>query len=317
MTEKNMRNKIIFGAVLLAAVFAVAIIFYRRDKKVGDMETSKIKVVTTLFPLYDIARNIGGEKAEVALLLPPGMEAHSFEPRPSDIIRINEADVFVYTGKFMEPWAEDIINGAVNKNLVTVDASRGVKMIAGVFHDSDEPVGSLDSHIWLDFDNARKMAENIKEVFIAKDAGNALFYERAAADYEGRLSEFDLKYFEAFSNCENKEIIYGGHYAFGYMANRYGLKYSAAQGISPDSEPTASDLISLIDQIKKNNVKYIFYEELSSPKIAEIIAGETNTKMLLLNAAHNLTKDQFEKNVSFFDILENNLENLKVGLGCW
>src|SRR4030042_3394042 len=113
----------------------------------------KLKVITTLFPLYDMAKRIGADKADVSLLLPPGVEAHSFEPKPSDIVKINEADIFVYTGKFMEPWAEDVIKGVANNNLIVVDASRGAKMVTGVFHDAEEPAGSLDPHIWLDFDN--------------------------------------------------------------------------------------------------------------------------------------------------------------------
>ena len=111
-------------------------------------------------------------------------------------------------------------------------------------------------------------------------------------------------------------IVYGGHYAFGYLAKRYGLRYLAAQGVAPDAEPTAKDLVRLIEQIKKNNIRYVFYEELTSPKIAETIARETNAKILLLNAAHNVTKDQFERGVSLFEILNTDLEQLKIGLEC-
>ncbi len=117
--------------------------------------------MTTLFPLYDFAKNIGKTKVEVSLLLPPGIEAHSFEPKPSDLVKVNEADVFIYTGKFMEPWAQDIIKSVTNKNLIIVDASKGTKMIHGVFQGAHEPAGSLDPHIWLDFDNAKIMVGTI------------------------------------------------------------------------------------------------------------------------------------------------------------
>jgi zinc transport system substrate-binding protein len=284
-------------------------------KSAGDGR-HKVKVITTLFPLYDMARNIGAEKADVSLLLPPGVESHSFEPTPGDIVKINEADVFVYTGKFMEPWAEGIIKGAANKKLIVVDASRGTKMIPGVFHDEDEPAGSLDPHIWLDFDNAKIILGNILEAFQRSNSADKGFYERKADDYSGKLAELDSVYRTALAVCKKKEIIYAGHYAFGYLANRYGIKYLAAQGVSPNAEPTAKDLGKLVEQIKKDKVKYIYYEELTSPKIAETIAGETGAKMLMLNAAHNLAKDQFEKGISFFDILRNDLDNLKIGLEC-
>jgi len=276
----------------------------------------KLKVVTTLFPLYDMAKNIGADKAEVSLLLPPGVEPHSFEPKPSDIVKINEADIFIYTGKFMEPWAEDIIKGVVNKNLIIVNASCGTKMIPAVFHDSAEPAGSLDPHIWLDFDNAKIMVKNILEAFQSKDPVNRDFYKQKANDYANKLTELDTSYKTALATCKNKEIVYGGHYAFGYLAKRYGLKYLSAQGISPDAEPTANDLIKLVEQIKKDKIQYVFYEELTSPRIAETIASETNAKMLMLNAAHNLSKNQFDQGLSFFDILKRDLDNLRVGLEC-
>ena len=146
-----------------ALVFLVAL---RNSKPAEKAPSHKIKVVTTLFPLYDFAKNIGREKVEVSLLLPPGVEAHSFEPKPSDLVKVNEADVFIYTGKFMEPWAEDIIKSVTNKNLIIVDSSQGTKMIPGVFHDADEPAGSLDPHIWLDFDNAKIIVGNILHALV-------------------------------------------------------------------------------------------------------------------------------------------------------
>ena len=298
--------------------FVIILVTLSCEKKGGKVTTGekKLKVITTLFPLYDMAKNIGDDKAEVSLLLPPGVEAHSFEPKPSDIVKINQADIFVYTGKFMEPWADDVIKGAVNKNLLVVDASRGTKMIVGVFHDVDEPTGSLDPHIWLDFDNAKIMVKNIVQAFQFKDSADANFYEQKANDYSTKLTELDTSYKKGLATCKSKEIVYGGHYAFGYPARRYGLRYLAAQGVSPDAEPTANDLVRLVEQIKKNKIRYIFYEELTSSKIAETIAGETNAKMLLLNAAHNLSRDQFDQGLSFFDILKRDLENLRVGLEC-
>lgn len=303
-------------AVICTIAFLWALSSCKPTNKSASEGQYKIKVVTTLFPLYDMAKYIGADKAEVSLLLPPGIEAHSFEPKPSDIVKINQADIFVYIGKFMEPWAEGIIKSVENKNLIVVDASRDTKMIPGVFHDADEPAGSFDPHIWLDFDNAKTMVRNIAQAFQSKDSANKSFYEQKADEYGNKLSELDSAYKNTLTACKSKEIIYAGHYAFGYLANRYGLKYLAAQGVSPDAEPTAKDLVNLVKQIKKDKVEYVFYEELTSPKIAETIAGETRAKLLLLNAAHNLAKDEIEKGVSFFDILKRDLDNLTVGLEC-
>ena len=303
--------------VVLLIIIILLVSLISCAKKGGEsVQIKKLKVITTLFPLYDMAKSIGSDKAEVSLLLPPGVEAHSFEPKPSDVVKINRADVFVYTGKFMEPWAEEIIKCAVNKDLIVVDASRGTKMIPGVFHDADEPIGSPDPHIWLDFDNAKIMVKNIMQAFQLKDGDNKNFYEQKTVDYSNKLTELDNMYKTTLGACKNKKIVYGVHYAFGYMVKRYGLKYLAAQGGSPNAEPTANDLIKLVKQIKRDKIRYIFYEELTSPRIAETIAGETKVKMLLLSAAHNLSRDQFEQGFSFFDILKKDLENIRIGLEC-
>ena len=311
-----MKTKSIMRTVICLIFLLAALSSCKPASKSADGRQHKIRVVATLFPLYDMARNIGGDKAEISLLLPPGMEAHSFEPKPGDIMMVNEADIFIYTGKFMEPWAEGIIKSTANKKLIVIDASHGTKMIPSEFHDADGPAGSLDPHIWLDFDNAKVMVGNIAQAFLVKDSTNKSFYEQKAGDYNNKVTELDSVFKTTLSSCQSREIVYGGHYAFGYLANRYGLKYLAAQGVSPDSEPTARDLVRLVKQIRKNRTKYVFYEELTSPKVAETIAGETSAKMLLLNAAHNLSKDQFETGVSFLDILKHDLDNLKVGLEC-
>jgi zinc transport system substrate-binding protein len=308
-------KKIIFVAGILLIV-AGALYLATSSKTASQVSSEKLTVVTTIFPLYDFAKAIGGERAEVSLLLPPGVEAHSFDPKPSDIAKINNASIFVYTGSFMEPWAEDIIRGANNKNLKVVDASTGITLIPGIFHDEYEPAGANDPHIWLDMANDQRIVQTIAAAFSAQDPENIAYYETRAAAYQEFLKALDLQYQTTLANCVSREIVYGGHYAFGYLARRYNLEYLAAQGVSPDAEPTAQDLVNLVDQIKDNNIKYVFYEELSSPKIAETIAQETGAKMLLLNAAHNLSREDLAANKTFLQIMEENLNNLKTGLQC-
>ncbi len=316
MNKRKRDIKKTFFVIGIIASIILGIVIVSSGAERLQSNSQKIKIVTTLFPLYDFVKNVGGNKVEVSLLLPPGVEAHSFEPKPGDIVNINEADVFIYTGKSMEPWVDSVIKGASNKKMIIIDASIGIKMIPAVFRDNDEPTGSIDPHIWLDFDNDKIIIQAIAKALSQKDPVNADFYQRNASEYQDKLSALDEEYTTGLSKCKSMEVIYGGHYAFGYLAKRYNLKYLAAQGISPDAEPTANDLIQLIDQIKKDNIQYVFYEELITPKIAEILANETNAKLLLLNAGHNITKDDFENGVSFLSIMEKNLTNLRIGLRC-
>ncbi|MFA6433691.1 MAG: zinc ABC transporter substrate-binding protein [Elusimicrobiales bacterium] len=313
-----MRNRtLLITCLLIASIAAIAALaVFRRSTAVAPAGARRLKVVATIFPLYDMARFIGGGKAEVSLLLPPGVEAHSFEPKPGDMARISEADIFIYTGKFMEPWAEDLIKGVAAGGLLAVDAGRGIKLMREPGQERGKSEAAPDPHIWLDFDNAKAMAGNIAAAFEAKDPAGREAYRRAYAAYERGLSALDAAYASGLSACRTREIIYGGHYAFGYPARRYGLKYLAAQGLSPDSEPTARDLAALVEQVKKDGVKFIFYEELASPRIAGTVASETGAEMLPLSAAHNLTREQLSRGVSFFDILQSDLESLKTGLEC-
>ena len=285
-------------AAILAALFFLAVSVQ------PAAAAPKLRVITTLFPIYDMARQIGADKADVSLLLPPGVEPHSFEPKFGDIVRINRADVFIYTGPLMEPWVADLLKGTVNKDLVVIEAGRGVKIVGH------------DPHIWLDFDNAKIMVRNIAGAFETRDGGNERTYEQNAAVYERKLSALDESFRLGLGHCRVRQIVYGGHYAFGYLARRYGLKYLAAQGLSPDAEPTVDDLTRLVKQIRREKIKSIFYEELTSPKIAETIAGETGARLLLLNGGHNVTRDQLKNGITFFDILQADLNNLELGMEC-
>lgn len=314
---KNSRLQKLSISLLALAVIGSALWLMARSRSAVPEETdTRLRIVTTLFPLYDLARQIGGPETQVSLLLPPGIEAHSFEPKPTDIAKIANADIFIYTGKAMEPWAEKILRGLDNKKLKAIDSSAGLTLLPAVFHDADEPAGAADPHLWLDFSNDQKLAETFAAAMAAADPLHGEDYAKRAAALKERLAGLDADYRTSLADCQEKTIIYGGHYAFGYLAARYGLRYLAAQGIAPDAEPTAKDLAALIDQIKKDKVDYVFYEELSSPKIAETLAQETQAKLLFLNAAHNLSRDQFDRGLGFIEIMKNNLQTLKTGLHC-
>lgn len=316
----------------LFVFFAGVSLVFAQDSK------GKLDVTATLFPAYDFARQVGKDKVNVFLLLPPGVEAHTFEPKPRDMSRINKAGVFIYTGKYMEPWAEDMLKGISNKNLVVVDSSAGIELMDEDGHDEGEEDdgeeahgedggheheerghhrGGKDPHIWLDLGNAGIMVDNIAAAFAEKDPANKDFYLANALEYKLKLEDLDRRFREAFVTAKHKTIIYGGHFAFGYFARRYGLKYdSPYEGFSPNAEPGPKAIAQLIDKLKKSGIKYIYYEELLDPKIARTVARETGAKMELLHGAHNVSRDDLERGVTFIDIMEGDLEKLKVGLEC-
>jgi len=285
----------------------------------------KLRVITTLFPLYDFSREVAGDRAEVILLLPPGMEPHGFEPKPEDLFRVSKADIFIFTDKYMEPWAVDLVKKVGNSKLLVVDAGKSAKFLPAVGaddhdgekgdHGHDHGEG-MDPHIWLDFANARQMVENIAGAMAVKDPANRKYYLDRAASYNKRLAALDERFRESLAGCGTRQFLHGGHYAFGYLANRYGLNYKAAYAASANAEPTPRKIAGLITQIESDGLKYIFYEELITPTVAEAIARESGAKLLKLHGAHNIARDELEAGVTFISLMEKNLENLKVGLQC-
>ncbi|MBT0652222.1 metal ABC transporter substrate-binding protein [Geomobilimonas luticola] len=283
----------------------------------------KVQVVTTIFPLYDFARVVGGDRVEVVLLLPPGVEPHSFEPTPEDMVRISRAGLFVYTNPYMEPWVAGLLKGIDRQRLTVVDASAGVSYLPAAGEDNGHDVnegghhhGGMDPHVWLSIPNARKMVENIAAALGTKDPTNAAFYRQNAAVYEQKLTELDRKFQVGLGNCRTRRFLHGGHYAFGYLADHYGLQYVSAYAISADAEPRPRKLVEMIALMRSSGTRYIFYEELISPRVAETIARETGATLLRLNGVHNLSRDELQGGATYLSLMEQNLVNLRTGLQC-
>ena len=321
-----------FISLLIIAILLVA----GCTNIVKQDSSEKTSVITTLFPLYEFAKEVGKDKVEVTLLLPPGAEAHTFEPKPSDIQKINNADMFLYVGAGMEPWAHDIVEGTNNKKLTLLDASSKVTLLKSEEHEHEEHGheaeeeheteleeheeehnhGEYDPHIWLDFENDQKIVNAIADSLSQKDPANKDFYLKNAQEYNAKLAKLHTDYISSLSNCKQKEFISGGHNAFSYLAHKYGLETISAFGISPDSEPTPQKIKEIVDLTKEHGIKYIYFEKLINPKMAETIASEAGAKTLVLNPAHNLQKEQLQQGMTFISLMEENLENLKIGLEC-
>lgn len=294
-------KKRLFLSLVIILITLTSLILWK--KPVKENQSSKISVVTTIFPLYDFVRQVGGDKVEVQLLLPPGVEAHHFEPTPQTLLMVNRSNLLVYTSSQMEPWVTDILS--------SLDQTKNTILAAG---QKTKQLGT-DPHVWLDFENTQIMVENIAQALIQQDPIHADFYRNNANQYQQQLQQLDQQY-QILLRCPQNTIVYGGHYALGYLANRYHLVYLAAQGMASEAEPTAEDLVNLINQVKQNNIQYIFYEELTSPKVAQTLAQETGAQLLLLSAAHNLSQEDLTRGKTFMQIMRENLNNLKQGLSC-
>lgn len=176
-------------------------------------------------------------------------------------------------------------------------------------HDSEDP------HIWLDPQNAIIMVNNILEGLIQIDPSNESFYRNNAQAYIQELLTLDAAFVDLFEKAKTNTIIYGGHFAFGYLANRFNLTIlSPYTGFSPDAEPTAQAIAQLIDTMKDLQIDTIYFEELVDPKTARVLSEQTGASMLLLHGAHNLTTEERASNLTFIEIMYENIEHLKTGL---
>ncbi|MEN6330573.1 MAG: zinc ABC transporter substrate-binding protein [Smithella sp.] len=284
---------------------------------------NKIQVIATIFPIYDMARNIGGDKVTVTMLLPPATDVHNYELKPGEIVKISKADLFLYLNMELEHWARKVIAATSSRTkLLPVETGSGVTMLPLSGNDEDEGeaghhhASKFDPHIWLDFTNAQRMADNIASALVKIDRRNSDYYLKNAAEYKNKLALLDNKFRTELTECKSRTILHAGHRAFAYLANRYGLKYYSAYNVSADSEPEPRKIMALIQQIKDTKIRYIYSEDLMNPRLAQTIAKETGAGLLKLNNGHTVSKADLSQGISFLSLMEENLVNLKKGLQC-
>lgn len=272
---------------------------------------NKLEVCTSFYAMYDFTKKIGGDKINAVNLVPSGTEPHDWEPSSSDVIRLEKADVFIYNGAGMESWADKVLASLENKKLKAVEASQGISLI----HSSDANGNNErdDPHVWLDPENAKAELKNIRDALIHADTANQSTYLQNYDKYAAEFDRLDGEYRKAAEKMQNKNLVVS-HQAFGYLCGAYGLTQVPIEGLSPDSEPDPKRMTEIIEFVRKNKVKAIFFEDLVSPKVAESIAGQTGAKALRLNPLEGLTEEEQAKGEDYVSVMEQNLNTLKEAL---
>lgn len=306
--------------VLITFFIIIGIIFIALGNTNSNTQTTeKITVVTSLFPQYDFVKQIGKEKVDVQILLPPGSESHTYEPTPKDIVNINEADMFIFTNDIMEPWADKITN-SIDSNTVIVQAAKDIDLIE-IEHQHDditqehEETHKYDSHVWLNPQYAIKMVENITEELCKISPENEEYFKNNAKEYIEELNNLDKEIEETILESKGNKLVFGGEFAYIYFIERYGLEYATAyDGCGEGAEPSVAKIKQIVDTITDEQIPVIFYQELSTGKIANMIADETNAKTLIFHTIHNVTSEDLENGVTYITLMKNNLENIKEAL---
>lgn len=311
---------------LLAVITAAATVFSlcacSSESSYSSSDSGKLKIISTVFPPYDLARQIAGDNAEISILLPPGSEIHNYEPSAKDMIAIRNCDIFLYIGGENEQWAEKLINSNDTKNVTAVKLIDYVPALSededehDHDHDHDhEHEHETDEHIWTSPKNAQLMLSAVYDAICKVDPSDKQTYTKNKDAYAKQLSDLDNAYRSAVDNAKNKTIVLADKFPFRYLAHEYGLEFSAAfAACSDESEPGVSTMIKLTKTIKENNILAVYYLEFSSTKIADTLCDETGATKLMLHSCHNVSKQDIENNVSYVDLMKQNLENLKLTL---
>lgn len=338
----------------------------------------RLKIVTSLFPYYDMARAVIGDVKgiDLKMIVTPGQDSHSFEPTPNDVIQMENADVLIYNGGSLETWIDTLLDSLNNKNQIKMKMMDYVdvlneEIVEGMdtrfdshdehshkednhnkenhkedshsedsynqeegshsedslkheehSHDSEvsdheeESHNETDEHIWTSPVNEIIMTEKICEALSKALPEEKENFQKNAENYISQLKELDNEFRTIVENAKTNEIIFADKFPLQYFAKEYGLKYYAAfPGCGSDMEPSAKTIAFLVDKIKEDNIKAVFYLELSSHIVADAIETDTGAKPLQFNSCHNITQKQFDSGVTYVDLMKENVNNLKIALG--
>ncbi len=311
---------------ILAALLCALLLSGCAARGAAAPDDGRLRVVTTLFPYYDFARAIAGERAEVTLLLVPGREAHSFEPTPLDAVTIARADVFVCNGGESEEWVEDMLDaaggniGTVLHMMDCVDA-RAEEFVEGMqgaedteTEDSDEI--EYDEHVWTSPANAIALCNALCEALCAADPDGAEAYRANCAAYTAELDALDARFRELRAGAKRDLIVFADRMPLLYFCEEYDLRYRAAfHGCSSDTEPSLATLKYLIDKTAAENIPVVFTVDLDSRRIAEAVAEATGAEIDTLYSMQTVSRADFDAGETYVTLMERNLAALERALG--
>ncbi len=329
--KKHDAKRILRAASAAAAAVIAALVILPALFGCGDSGgDGRLKIVATVFPEYDWARQIVGGvgNAEIILLAENGADIHNFQPSAEDIIKIGTADIMIYVGGESDKWVDDALKTAMNKKLVALnlldilgDAAKEEEAVEGMETEEDggeEDGPEYDEHVWLSLRNAALFCEHIADAVCAADPGNADAYRANADAYIARLKALDGRYAEAVGNAEVRTLVFGDRFPFRYLVDDYGLDYYAAfVGCSAETEASFKTIVFLTEKVNELKLGAILSIETSDGSIARTIRGSTKTKdqrLLVLDSLQSKTIGDAEKGVTYLSVMESNLEVLRDAL---
>lgn len=313
-----------FFALILICTLCLALCACGQQAQAPETDGG-VNIVATVFPAYDFARQIAGDDGNVTLLIPPGSEAHSYEPTPQDIIRIQGCDLLVCNGGESEAWLDEILGGMDREipavvmldcvDALTEEVKEGMQ-VHGHDHDHEEHEEEYDEHVWTSPVNAQLICRAISAALCQADPAHASDYTARCTDYCAELQALDADFRGVIANAKRHTLIFADRFPVRYFVEEYGLDYFAAfPGCADDAEPSARTVAFLIDRVREEQAPAVLYIEFSNQKMADIVCEDTGCEKLLFNSCHNVTADQLRGGVTYLELMRGNLETVKEALG--
>lgn len=319
-----MLNKLKAGIIVGVTVAIIAVIIVLSSSNVSPPanlqsgETPKLKVAASFFPLYEFARNVGGNKSEVYSFLPIGNEPHSWEPSIQQIEELKGTKLFIYNGAGMEAYLSKFMESGEFANMTFVKATDGITLLKADSAEDDKEIlaqGGMDPHVWNDPTYAEQEVTNIKNAMQKADPSNAQYYKDNANAYIAKLSALDNDIKSGLSHCK-KDTFVSFHNAFNYFSNRYGIHDVWITGIAPEADVPPQDIQKVIQIAKDKGVKVIFSEDLVDPRLANTLASEVGAQVLVLSPLEGINQTEQQEGKTYLDKWYQNLHNLKEALEC-
>ena len=301
-------------------------------------DDGRLQIVATLFPYYDFACAIAGDRADVTLLLSPGREAHSFEPTPLDAVTISESDVFLYNGGEGEYWVDEMLAAAGEHIAVTARMMDYVDALDEEFsegmqgadshdhddhshddhdhedeHDSDEV--EYDEHIWTSPKNAVVLCRAVCDAICGADPANEDFYRANCDAYCAQLEALDARFASLCEIAPRKLLVFADRFPMLYFCREYGLDYRAAfHGCSGDTEPSLATIKYLIDKVEDEHIPVVYTVDLSTKKVAAVVSECTGAAVDTLYSMQTVSRADLDAGETYLTLMERNYEALRKGL---
>lgn len=317
----KLKTGIIVGIAIAVAIIAAIVLSSSNLSPPANLqsgETPKLKVAASFFPLYEFARNVGGNKAEVYSFLPIGNEPHSWEPSIQQIEELKGTKLFIYNGAGMEAYLSKFMESGEFANMTFVKASDSITLLKADSAEDDKEIlaqGGMDPHVWNDPIYAEQEVANIKNAMKKVDPANAQYYEDNANAYIAKLSTLDNSIKTGLSHCK-KDTFVSFHNAFNYFSNRYGVHDVWITGIAPEADVPPQDIQKVIQIAKDKDVKVIFSEDLVDPRLANTLASEIGAQVMVLSPLEGINQTEQQEGKTYLDKWYENLNNLRMALEC-